>query len=204
MPSDGSEVFIDLGVVRDQGTRPTCLSFAISDVHRSRLLLPDLLSPESLHNAASQVSGTSITAAMSVGDCLTALKETGQTKEAEWPYHSGNCLSATARFFKREGKLTPFDASKVEALLHAGNPPAVILNIGLEFFQKTDDVPIEASNALPAQACHAVVLTGTRLTGKRRHFRLRNSWGPNWGFEGQAWVSAEYLELRSSGFIRLA
>jgi C1A family cysteine protease len=140
---------------------------------------------------------------MSVGDCLIGLDSTGQTKEVDWPYHAQKCLSTTAKFFTRKGHSAGFDSNAAEALLKVGNPSVVILDIGLEFFMKMDDTPLEASDALPVQGCHAVAISGFRRIGNRRQFRLKNSWGAGWGSNGQVWASAEYLELRSSGLIRL-
>ncbi|QNN64627.1 hypothetical protein H9L12_10080 [Sphingomonas rhizophila] len=165
--------------------------------------MADLLSPESLHRAAAYISGLPVSEAMSVNGCLAALDTEGQTTETDWPYNSPASVNTTAKYFTRKGYFEKFDAPLIEALVRAGMPIGVVLNIGLEFFRVTNDMPLEVTDALPVQACHALIISGFRTTSGKCYFRLKNSWGPGWGRDGHAWASANYLALRSPGIIRL-
>ena len=40
---------------------------------------------------------------------------------------------------------------------------------------------------------HAVLGVGTGVIDTTRVMLVRNSWGPDWGLQGHAWVSEDYL-----------
>ena len=45
---------------------------------------------------------------------------------------------------------------------------------------------------------HAVVAVGLgESTGGAQYVRVRNSWGVNWGDQGQAWLPIEYIDLHT-------
>jgi predicted secreted protein len=79
-----------LGPTRDQGSRPTCLSFALSDCHRIKRASNDDLSPECIHSISSKEMGHSGDRAISLSSALHTLKGSGQTYEHEWPYGGVN------------------------------------------------------------------------------------------------------------------
>lgn len=203
MSSDKDEILINLGVVRDQETRPTCMSFALSDVHRSRIKLPEPLSPKSLHRAACARGKTSVDEAISVFMSLATLEMDGQTTEESWPYHAESCVNPSAIFHKRKGFREAFDGEAVAALLGRGTPVVIVIDIGEEFFTRVGDEPLEAGDALPKETCHAVIIAGSRLGRAGRYFRLRNSWGVGWGSHGHAWASTAYLLARSPTIVRI-
>lgn len=203
MPSDIDPILIDLGTIRDQGMRPTCLSFAISDVHRWRLDIDELLSPESLHRAAALRHGTSMNEAVATSAALTALELDGQTTELYWPYNTEACLHLSAPFFKRAASPKPFNSSDAATMLRNNGVMIALLNIGKEFFVLNDTNQLEEEDILPIEGCHAVVVNGTEVRGAKRYFRLRNSWGGEWGMDGQIWASAPYLTQRCFTVLQL-
>ena len=202
MPTDAGTV-IELGPIRDQGARPTCLSFAVSDVHRSRLEGCPLLSPESLHRAACLRLGSSDDQAIPTTTALTTLDLDGQTCEASWPYGHITCSDAAATYFRRQGREVPFDALIVEQCIASGMPLVAILQIGGEFFRAQGGGLLEVTDILPPQACHAVAISGIRGQNNEQSFLIRNSWGINWGHGGSLWVSKGYLQARSMALLIL-
>lgn len=47
---------------------------------------------------------------------------------------------------------------------------------------------------------HALAFTGYRTTARGRHYRLENSWGPEWGDRGGCWVSEDgFIHLLAAG-----
>lgn len=46
---------------------------------------------------------------------------------------------------------------------------------------------------------HAVIVVGRGDYGGEPVMLLRNSWGPNWGYDGHAWVRESYLGPRLAG-----
>jgi hypothetical protein len=203
MPPDVGEILIDLGPARDQGIRPTCISFAMSDVHRSVIQLDELLSPESLHRAAAVRASTPIEEPVSDVVSLSALEIDGQTTEASWPYNEPVCIDSNAVIHRRPGAREAFDAKSIVNLLSVGTPVVAILDIGEEFFGCTGSGPLSAGDVRPVEACHAVVIKGSRSLSGEHQFLLRNSWGKHWGLNGEVWASDGYLLARSPSILRI-
>lgn len=197
MPTDSDETTLDLGVVRDQGQRPTCLSFALSDVHQAAICHFDRLSPECLHRTAATLSRTPVTSAMPVSAALRALECEGQTTEADWPYHTESCVKDNPTYFRKAGQERRLAADEIFSRLNDGLPVVLILNIGIEFFSCSKNSILEYDRATPSEACHAVVIIGARRIDNRDYFLLRNSWGSAWGNDGNVWASLKYIADRS-------
>jgi hypothetical protein len=70
---------------RDQGTRPTCLAFAISDAHMFVAKRPGLLAPEYLHFHAARRAMVSLNAGVGLVSMREALQFDGQPLEDECP-----------------------------------------------------------------------------------------------------------------------
>lgn len=76
-----------LGPVRDQGRRPTCLSFAASAVHEQARTAPDPLCVEWLFYHAAQRAGTGPREGTKLPDTRRVLHDLGQPLERIWPYN---------------------------------------------------------------------------------------------------------------------
>ncbi len=74
------------GLARDQGARPTCLAFAVSDVHASVRDSQEPLSPEYLFYNAKKRDGKP-TSGATVPMIRLALEMDGQPLESGWPYY---------------------------------------------------------------------------------------------------------------------
>ena len=75
------------GPVRDQGSRPTCVAFAVSDTHAVARGAFAALSVEHLYYYAVQrTPGAHPNDGVSLPTILEALRLDGQAAEAGWPY----------------------------------------------------------------------------------------------------------------------
>ena len=76
------------GEVRDQGLRPTCLSFAISDMHAALLQPFQFFSVEYLYyHAVQRMSGCDPRVGINANAAVKALLKDGQPVENQWIYH---------------------------------------------------------------------------------------------------------------------
>src|SRR5260370_25777184 len=82
----GRDIRCRFGPVRDQGARPTCLAFAISDAHAATRAPWAALSCEFAFYHAQKRAGRPPTAAARLPEMLATLKEEGQPLEDDWPY----------------------------------------------------------------------------------------------------------------------
>jgi len=189
-----------LSAVRDQGNRPTCLSFAASDAHRVARTHAQDFSPESLHQLSVQRFGAPANNGLPPDVVLAVLSTDGQTEEASWPYN-GTPVGAP-QYFRKASRHDAFSAEGVLKNLTEGFGTVLGLAIGNEFFlANAADVLIRRSSG--PQARHAVVVVGSRIDSEQQQFRLRNSWGPSWADGGYVWVASSYLDETCVGLISL-
>ena len=73
------------GPVRDQGDRPTCLAFAVSDAHAAIRSDWEPLSIEYLFYHAQRLGGRSAGQGCALQDALRVLRTDGQPHENGWP-----------------------------------------------------------------------------------------------------------------------
>lgn len=186
----------NIGPARDQGKRPTCLSFAMSDTHQIARQHPDFLSPECLHTRTAAKLGKPADQAVNVIAMSAVMSSLGQLEENSWPYggYEGPGTSHKAN-------VTPvnFDSSVVEQTLKNGIAIGVALGIGVEFYTPSP-AGLTASMHTQAVANHAVVIVGMTATPKKM-FLVRNSWGPAWAQNGHAWCDESYLSLTAKYLI---
>lgn len=86
MTTEAIDLRSRLPSARDQGARPTCLAFAVSDAHMVAGKRPGLLSPEYLHFHAARRANVVISAGVGLGSVRQALSLDGQPLEGECPY----------------------------------------------------------------------------------------------------------------------
>ena len=179
--------------VRDQGARPTCLSFACTTAHECALGTLTPLSPEYLHYFAavgSQSQGVRMT------EIMHALLAPGQPKEVDCPYQLSGVPSGwrppdNVSLYTRQSSLRESTPQAVEAALNRGCAPVLGISIPDSFYFPAS--PWIVSPAGQIRGSHAVVAVGygTELGG--RYFLIRNSWGKEWGDGGHAWLGDDFL-----------
>lgn len=202
-----------LGLVRDQGRRPTCLSFAASAVHEQARADLDPLCVEWLFFHAAQRAGTGLREGTTMPDIRQVLQDIGQPLETIWPY-SGLPPSDTAwgppagaaPLFRCGSDSCGADLAHVRQVLDRGKPvvltlfvsgvftaTATWLRAGTEIILPDDGEPIDR------QRGHAVVAVGHGRFVNEDLILVRNSWGLAWGASGHAWMRDRYLSRRLLG-----
>lgn len=190
------------GPIRDQGPRPTCLAFAMSDAHSA--VRSDLapLACEYVFFHAQRRAGLLPTQGAMLNAMLDALREDGQPEEAAWPYLLIDPDPATwfpprdvGERYKREGKPNGISIDTIIANLTVGQPTVVLTQLAKSFFKPQMDGVVDlkvGEQPNPAQR-HAVIAVGHGTVDRQRAILVRNSWGPNWGLSGHAWLTETFL-----------
>ena len=149
-------------------------------------------------------SGTSFEVAMN------ALNTKGARSMAEVPYSNMNCSGTS--YGKTSNKLATYrkiaynerlqdgsrvdgmDASNFKGYLSQGRPIVIGAKLGDRFMGWNSAAVISSDtyNEPDMQhAYHAMVLSG--YDDSKNAFRVRNSWGPNWGDKGSIWVDYDFF-----------
>ncbi len=191
----------ELPAVRDQGTRPTCLAFALTAAHG--LLRPPPayleLSEEMLHQNAKTIGRHSdaitLTSAenalASVGQCLLSLCPY-EALEAVLPLSHDAMVDASERKATLNVQGTGFQS--VKQLVLARIPAVLILELYPSFFGVQDgDVPVPSVGEV-LQGRHAVVATGLVTRNGEEVIEFRNSWSDGWGDGGYGYLLPAYLD----------
>lgn len=203
MPADNTELRIDLGAARDQGPRPTCLSFSLSDIHRSAIGFSELLSPESLHRLAAQRAKKHHNVGLTLQEAIEGLSHHGQTTEPAWPYNSKNATEPACTFHKAKAVYLPFDHMIIAAAIGAGKPISLIIDIDTAFFRYKGAEALDLVANTQIQGRHAVVICGLRTVGGGSEYLVKNSWGVGWGDLGHAWLTSGFVSARSPLLLRI-
>lgn len=205
----GVEVLCDLreafGQARNQGSRPTCIAFSLSDAHAAARGPYQELSAEYLYYQAVQRTpdrnphdGVSLAAA------TDALRLDGQCSEPGWRYSDPLPMDLSTwkppviavPVFRRHSDLDSAKISSIVARLSAGVPVVLTLLLGERFFVPNEGLIDTGPNDADVDY-HAVVAVGHGRTADGEPCVLvRNSWGLDWGLRGHAWVTALYIEQR--------
>lgn len=195
--SDHIDLRSQLGPVRDQGRRGTCLSFAVTACHeqarrRRRGSLPAELGEEILYWACKQIDGDTV-AGSYPRSAAQALTDTGQSAGALWPYDGARDdtvaaytppSEALAAANMRRGTLRSVarEIDEIRELVRTAHALMMALELWREFYAAH-----EGALGLPAQADllgvgHAVAVVG--FDDDAQELLLRNSWGQTWGDRG--------------------
>lgn len=202
-----------LGPVRDQGRRPTCLSFAATAVHEQARGELDPLCVEWLFYHAAQRAGTGPGEGTTLSDTRQVLHRIGQPLEPAWPYE-GRPLHGTtwappsrvSSLFRCGSDACDANVAHIRGLLDRGRPVVLALFVSAAFIAATTWLRTGAEIILPddddpidRQRAHALVAVGCGRLGSEDLILVRNSWGPAWGAEGHAWLRETYLSRRLFG-----
>ncbi len=211
-PSVQKDLRGTFGPARNQHSRPTCLAFAVSDAHASLRDGWTPLSCEFIFFHAQRRTGRNLTTGATLSGMTEAIKEDGQLVESDWPYSPVTPSNLTGwsppsgitTVYRRSGTVhkTAFD----EILSHLVQDRPVVLAMMLSdgFYAPTDSiVDTRAGEAVMDARRHAVIAVGYGQSATHRAVMIRNSWGPNWGWRGYAWLTERYLQPRLLSFISL-
>lgn len=199
----------EFGVARNQGPRPTCLAFAVSDAHAALRPGWSPLSCEFAFYHAQRRSGRSPQTGAVLDAMLAALRHDGQPAETEWPYlpATPSDLSSWApptdvgQRFGRAGAPHAMSIDAIVAELNAGRPVILLMMLSLSFYVPDAAAVIRspAGEAPDPAIRHAVVAVAHGVAEGERAILIRNSWGPAWGASGHGWLTETFLAPRLFG-----
>ena len=199
----------ELGAARNQGPRPTCLAFAVSDAHAALRAGWSPLSCEYAFYHAQRRGGRSPDSGATVPDMLAALRFDGQPEETGWPYLAATPTdlgawqppAAPGPLFGRAGATHTGAVDAAIAELDQGRPVVLLLMLSRCFYAPTvgavvRPVPGEAPELARR---HAVLAVAHGSVDGELAILVRNSWGLGWGEAGHAWLTETFIAPRVFG-----
>lgn len=193
----------ELGAVRQQGKRPTCLAFAASDLNSFSNSTSHLSVEYLCHHAARLTGDWQPGTGFSTDSVLGAVATPGQPHEDSYPYR---CEEHDAPLQAPAAGLGPLVCSQTQArglattqvldAVAGGAVVGLVIAVTKSLFYPKQGLIEFDSLVLPDQY-HALVAVGTGIhtTTGEPYVLVRNSWGPSWGIAGHAWVPASHLAV---------
>ena len=193
------------GPARDQGARPTCLAFAVSDAHAAMREQWAALSCEFAFYHAQRRAGRPPTAGSRLPEMLATLKEDGQPLESDWPYLASLPSDLDSYgppekvvVFRRNGESRPVGVDEIITRLDADSPTVVLMMLSDAFYipDALGVVRAAAGEGPDPARHHAVIAVGYGMVDGARAVLIRNSWGAGWGLDGHAWLPEPFVAPR--------
>lgn len=195
-----TECLVDSSPVRakNQGNRPTCLAFAVTDLNRG--FADDDLGPEyfyraTIHKIPGWQPGDGVQAA-----AAAEASQAGHAREADFPYQVDEpvvpleALPDAMDLFGRPINFFNADIDELIDSMRVGVPIGLALRLTYQFYSPVDGVIPFSDSLFPGVMQHAVVAVGLGHDAQgETWFLIRNSWGQEWGQNGHAWVPAAYI-----------
>lgn len=202
-----------LGPARNQKRRPTCLPFAVSTAHQLTRRHDQEFCVEWLYYHAAQRAGTGPDEGTTFPDTLGALTHTGQPEEAAWPYLTAAPDPATWKpprithpMYRCDSIDAQTSTAELQQSLEAFQPVVLGLFISSTFtspaawlYEGNEVVLPDDHEVIDYALGHAVVIVGLGDLENEPACLIRNSWGPRWGFNGDAWLKQSYIVRRLMG-----
>jgi hypothetical protein len=125
-------------------------------------------------------------------------------------------LEAEAKHADSEGRFvlasvdelhrSPGDPNEMAAVIAGGDSVWACFNVNRASWQIFDGRDTIPDYAEVGPDGHAVVLSGYRTVNGRKEFLVHNSWGPEWGDHGFAWISESMIrgQLRAAYRVQVA
>ncbi|MGD0958778.1 MAG: C1 family peptidase [Methylomonas sp.] len=190
------------GAVRNQGMRGTCLAFASSDLNQYINLVGAPLSVEYLaHHAVKTMPNWQPSNGLEVEAVLKALNSPGQPEETKYPYQQNNQSAPLVQvpsnlqpLYTANCKQRKLSFKQINEAIESGKSICIIVFLS-DTFRTPNAGIVEYSSNYYQDQLHALLIVGLgkhKHTGEM-HVLIRNSWGDNWGLNGHAWLSQQYL-----------
>lgn len=191
---------------RNQGVRPTCLAFAVSDInafhHNSEELSIDYL----CHHAAKDTPGWA-GEGFALDVMFSAVSNEGQPFEHLYPYCLDDSLTPLIipptglnPIFKADVKSEAYTFDEIINKIDNGKTVGIAIAVTPSLYQPRDGVVAHDVNAL-VDTYHALIATGygVNRSTTEKYIKVRNSWGSGWGLEGYAWLPQSLVDLHLMG-----
>lgn len=199
------------GPARDQGIRPTCMAFAASDTHAGVRPGWEALSTEFAYYSAVKRDGGGPEDGATLAGMLESIQEDGQPPEIKWPYLSAVPADVSlwtppptcAPLYRRASATRHARFAEVLQLLDKGVPVIMTMNLSNAFYRPDEDGLVTSAEPSDPNRRHAVIAVGHGWNSAGRLVLVRNSWGPDWGIDGHAWLGEGYLAPRLYGLAEM-
>ena len=192
------------GPPRDQGKRPTCLAFAMSDAHAAARGVWQDLSSEYLYYHAKKREQTPPTTGAKTSSIRLAVEQDGQPVESGWKYLDAlptdlalwRPPSEIGPLFRRGSAFLSGGFDGAWGSVESGTPVLIVMTISDAFYMPDDAGVINSSESPDPARRHAVVAAATGEHAGVKCLLGRNSWGETWGLQCHAWLTEPYLKPR--------
>lgn len=201
------ELETDWGSSHNQGLRPTCLSFALSDLNAWGHKLTVALSAEFLYRSAANLMGNwKPGMGLALSAACAALALPGQPDSLDCPYLTAEPVelpptipTIAGQFYASTPSRVGPDQATVLRVLRSGAPVGLIVRLTQTFYTPVAGTIAHSDRVLKDALCHVVIATGigSNLASGDTVIRIRNSWGSSWGDQGSAWLPIEYVEAHA-------
>jgi hypothetical protein len=192
------------GPARDQGARPTCIAFAMSDTHAAAREPWSALSCEFLFFHAKRREATPPTKGASTRSVREALEHDGQPVEADWGYLPAlpkdikrwQPPATIGPVYRRASSILSGGFTAAWDSVEADTPVMVVMSISDAFYLQDAGELVDSSEPVDPTRRHSVIAVATGELGGKKFLLVRSSWGDTWGAAGYAWVAEPYMAPR--------